>query len=48
MDGWGLDEDAAIAVLSTAVDFGITQVANGNWGVHVTIPKRILISVGEA
>jgi acetamidase/formamidase/AraC-like DNA-binding protein len=48
MDGWGLDEDAAITVLSTAVDFGITQVANGNWGVHVTIPKRILISVGEA
>lgn len=42
MDGWGLDEDAAITVLSVAADFGITQVADGNWGVHVVIPKHML------
>lgn len=42
MDGWGLDEDVAITVLSTAADFGITQVADGNWGVHAIIPKDIL------
>ncbi|HLS18656.1 MAG TPA: acetamidase/formamidase family protein, partial [Paracoccaceae bacterium] len=42
MDGWGLDEDSAITVLSTAADFGVTQVADGNWGVHVAIPKDML------
>lgn len=42
MDGWGLDEDSAITMLSTAADFGVTQVADGNWGVHVTIPKDML------
>ncbi|MGE0846600.1 MAG: acetamidase/formamidase family protein [Flavobacteriaceae bacterium] len=41
MDAWGLGEDEAIAVLSTAVDFGITQVADGNWGVHAIIPKAM-------
>lgn len=43
MDCWGLDEDAAVTVLSSAGDFGITQVANGNLGVHVVIPKSILL-----
>ena len=28
----GLSEDEAIALISVAVDFGITQVVNGNWG----------------
>lgn len=42
MDNWGLDEDAAITILSTTADFGITQVANGNLGIHVIIRKSTL------
>jgi acetamidase/formamidase/AraC-like DNA-binding protein len=41
MTGWGLSEDAAISLLSVAVDFGITQVVDGNLGVHATIPKSL-------
>lgn len=36
-----LSEDEAISLLSVAADFGVTQVANGNWGVHVTIKKSL-------
>lgn len=38
----GYDEDAAISMLSVGCDFGITQVVDGNWGAHVTIPKYML------
>lgn len=37
----GLSEDEAISLLSVAVDFGVTQVVDGNWGVHATLPKAI-------
>lgn len=37
----GLGEDEAIAVMSAAVDFGVTQVVDGNWGVHAIIRKAI-------
>ena len=30
----GLSEDEAISLMSVAVDFGVTQVVDGNWGVH--------------
>ncbi len=30
----GLSEDEAISLCSITVDFGITQVVDGNWGVH--------------
>lgn len=36
-----LTEDEAISVISVGVDFGITQVVNGNWGVHAVIRKSI-------
>ncbi|HTN14338.1 MAG TPA: acetamidase/formamidase family protein [Sphingomonadaceae bacterium] len=36
-----LSEDEAISLLSVAVDFGISQVANGNWGVHAIIRKGL-------
>ena len=36
-----LSEDEAIALMSVAVDFGITQVVDGNWGVHGSIRKSI-------
>lgn len=41
MTAIGLTEDEAISLMSVAVDFGITQVANGNWGVHAVIRKSM-------
>jgi acetamidase/formamidase/AraC-like DNA-binding protein len=37
----GLSEDEAIALMSAAVDFGVTQVVDGNWGVHANLSKRL-------
>jgi acetamidase/formamidase len=37
----GLSEDKAIALMSAAVDFGVTQVVDGNWGVHAILSKRL-------
>jgi acetamidase/formamidase len=37
----GLSEDEAISLMSVAVDFGITQVVDGNWGVHAVVKKNI-------
>jgi acetamidase/formamidase len=39
----GLSEDEALSVMSIAADFGVTQVVDGNWGVHGVIEKRIFI-----
>ncbi|WP_339803306.1 acetamidase/formamidase family protein [uncultured Marinobacter sp.] len=36
-----LSEDEAIALMSVAVDFGITQVVDGNWGVHAILKKSM-------
>jgi acetamidase/formamidase len=36
-----LTEDEAISLISIAVDFGITQVVDGNWGVHAIIKKNV-------
>ena len=35
----GLGEDEAISLMSIAVDFGITQVVDGNWGVHALVKR---------
>jgi acetamidase/formamidase len=37
----GLTEDDAIALMSVATDFGITQVVDGNLGVHAILKKRL-------
>src|SRR5262249_33940969 len=37
----GLSEDEAISLMSVAVDYGITQVVDGNWGVHAIIKKNL-------
>ena len=37
----GLSEDEAIALSSVAVDFGVTQVVDGNWGIHAIIKKSL-------
>jgi acetamidase/formamidase len=36
-----LSEDEAISLISVAVDFGVTQVVDGNWGVHAIIRKAL-------
>ena len=35
----GLSEDEAISLMSVAVDFGVTQVVDGNWGIHAIMKK---------
>ena len=42
----GLSEDEAISLMSVAVDYGITQVVDGNWGVHAIVKKNLF--AGEA
>jgi len=37
----GLTEDEAISLISIAVDFGVTQVVDGNWGIHAIIKKSL-------
>jgi acetamidase/formamidase len=39
----GLSEDEAVSLMSVAVDFGITQVVDGNWGVHAVIKKNLFV-----
>ena len=41
MAAWSLTEDEAISLMSVAVDFGVTQVVDGNWGVHAVIRKAL-------
>jgi acetamidase/formamidase/AraC-like DNA-binding protein len=43
MTAKGLSEDEAISLMSAAVDFGVTQVADGNWGVHALIRKALFV-----
>ena len=40
-----LTEDEAISLMSVAVDFGVTQVVDGNWGIHALV-KKSLFSAG--
>ncbi|OAI52785.1 acetamidase [Planctomycetaceae bacterium SCGC AG-212-F19] len=37
----GLTEDEAVSLMSIAVDFGVTQVVDGNWGIHAIVKKGI-------
>ena len=39
----GLDQGAAYALASIAVDLGITELVDGNVGVHAMIPKSIFV-----
>jgi acetamidase/formamidase len=42
----GLSEDESISLMSVAVDYGITQVVDGNWGVHAIIKKNLFTGDG--
>lgn len=41
MRGMDLTEDEAYSLMSVSTDFGITQVVDGNWGIHGIINKKI-------
>jgi acetamidase/formamidase len=37
----GLTEDEAVSLMSVGVDFGVTQVVDGNWGMHAILQKSL-------
>ncbi|GAQ82864.1 acetamidase/formamidase [Klebsormidium nitens] len=41
MDLFALTENEAVTIMSTAVDYSISQVVDANWGVHGSIRKSI-------
>lgn len=41
MAHYRLTEPEANTIVAQGVDFGMTQLANGNWGVHGIVPKSI-------
>lgn len=48
MTAKGLSEDEAISLMSVAVDFGVTQVVDGNWCVHGLLKKALFIEPDSA
>ena len=42
----GLTEDEAVSLMSVGVDFGVTQVVDGNWGVHAIVKKSLFAGGG--
>jgi acetamidase/formamidase len=41
MTAKGLSEDEAISLMSVAVDLGVTQVVDANWGIHAILKKSM-------
>ena len=41
MARWGLTEIEATTVITQGIDFAMTQLVDGNWGVHAVVPKMI-------
>jgi len=41
MDRYGVAEHEAPDIISLGVNFGVTQVVDGNWGGHALVPKSI-------
>lgn len=37
----GLTEDEAVSLMSVAIDFGLTQIVNGNIGIHAIVRKSL-------
>jgi acetamidase/formamidase len=36
-----LTQDEALSLMSIAVDFGVTQVVEGDWGIHALVKKAL-------
>ncbi|GAQ78765.1 acetamidase/formamidase [Klebsormidium nitens] len=48
MDVFSLSEEEALSVMSTSVDYSVTQVVDSNWGIHGAIKKEVFSqSVGN-
>jgi len=47
MAEYGLTEYEATTIITNGVDFGMTQLVDGNWGVHSIIPKSVFVEVTE-
>lgn len=45
MAKYSLSEYEAWTIITQAVNFGMTQLVDGNWGVHALIPKGIFEGV---
>lgn len=45
MDSQGLTEPETIALMGTGCEFDITQIVDGNWGVHASTPKWLFEDV---
>lgn len=43
MKAYGMTEMDATTIITDGIDFAVTQVVDGNWGVHAVIPKAILV-----
>jgi acetamidase/formamidase len=41
MNAYGVTEIEANSLITQAVDFAMTQLVDGNWGVHSVIPKAV-------
>ena len=46
MAAYGLTEAEANTIITQGVDFGMTQLVDGNWGVHALVPKAIFDTHG--
>jgi acetamidase/formamidase len=44
----GLTEDETISLISVGVDSGVTQVVDGNWGIHAIIKKSLFAGTATA
>ncbi|GAQ79982.1 acetamidase/formamidase [Klebsormidium nitens] len=48
MDVFGLSENVALSIITTSVDYSVSQVVDSNWGVHAAIKKNVFSqSVGN-
>ena len=45
MAKYKLTEYEAWTIITQAVDFGLSQLVDGNWGIHAVIPKAIFEGV---
>ena len=43
MAEYNVTEAEATTIITQGVDFAVTQVVDGNWGVHAVVPKQIFV-----
>ena len=42
MNMYGVNDREATTIITQGVNFGMTQLVDGNWGVHGVIPKTLV------